>query len=223
MKKIVLIILLLFTINVYAGSCDSNEFKRLKALAEKIEFTYDYDIEKTEYEEGLLYDIDNRITASNLNSELKVLIYEDYYKDIYKEFKYNSTGKSTLSGFNQGEKVVVTIEGYVNNECSGKTILTKTINIPYYNTFYDGDECKENKDFIYCKNEMTDNLVTRSAFNSKLNEYLSDSNIEDKETNNNEKKLDITTLILIISSIAIILALAIIIKAFRNERKRNSI
>ena len=109
-KRILLMMLFSFVlVNVYADSCDNKELARLKKIAEQVEFSYDYDIKRTDSEEGILVDVDNKITAFNLNSEIKVLIYEDYYKDLYKEFKYNDTKKAILNGFTQGENLYVKV------------------------------------------------------------------------------------------------------------------
>ena len=73
MKKIVLLILILFSFNVYADTCDNNELKRLKDLAEKVEFSYDYEIKNEVLEDGSNFPVFNfSITANNLNEDLKV-------------------------------------------------------------------------------------------------------------------------------------------------------
>ena len=216
MKKIVLIILLLFTINVYAGNCDSNEFKRLKALAEKIEFTYDYDIKKDE-NTGYEY-ADFSVTAVNLNKDLKVMIIYDYYKDQYSEFLYNKDLKSTLNGFVSGENVKITFKAYTSNDCSNKTILTKNIKLPYYNYFYEEDFCKDNKSFKYC-NILIDKDINYNDYINAKNTYLSseeENNVERITEKNNSNYIYI-----IVGIISLIVFIITIYFLFKRKEKNS--
>ena len=175
-KYLLPIILLLLTLNVKADEkCQTSEYSRLKELAQKIEFDYDY----------ILVDgvANFSIKAVNLNSDLKVIIIEDYYRDKYKEFKDNSTHIATLNGFKSGERVAVTIKAFVPNWCSGTTLLTKTVKLPYYNYFYDENECKGNEDFKYCK-VLLDSNITQDTFNKEFEIYRTEK-IKD---NTSEKK-----------------------------------
>ena len=150
MLKFILFTLLFLSFNVDA-SCNRDELERLRQLAEKVEFTYQHKIEKVEEFDGVFDEITFDITALNLNSDLKVLIINDYYNDDYLEFKYNSNGYYTLTGFSNSQKVDVTFKAFVANECSGTTVYTKTINLPFYNTYLNTDECKQYPEFKYCK------------------------------------------------------------------------
>ena len=126
-KYLLLIIMALFAINVYADdTCDSNELARVKELAKKVEFDYSYVVNDDAT-------INFSIEAVNLNRDLEVVIVEDYYNQKYREFKDNASHSNKLDGFRSGERVVITINAYVPNRCSGKTVLTKTIKLPYYN------------------------------------------------------------------------------------------
>ena len=167
MKKIwyiLFIIIMLFTFNVKASDdCDSKEFARLKELAKKIDFDYDYKLvnDKAVFS----------VSAYNLNSDLRVLIIEDYYSDKYKEFKDNATHTATLNNFEAGTKVTITIKGFVANWCSGKTILTKTVKLPYYNYYYSEELCKGHEDFKYCK-QLIESNISKEQFDKQYQEYL---------------------------------------------------
>ncbi len=217
MKKlmVILVLSLFFVINVYAETCSNSELSRLKKIAEQVEFSYDYDIKRTNYEEGVLVDIDNSITALNLNPEIRVLIIEDYYKDKYQEFKYNDSKKATLKGFSNGTSVNITIEAYVNNSCSGKKLLTKKINIPYYNQFYDDERCEENRDFEYCKNEMMDTSITSRMFYDKFQKYKYGEKNEILNTDENkdvqEEHSNNLTIILILIAVIILLIISFVV------------
>ena len=173
-KCLFLILLLLLTINVKAeNKCEKGELTRLKEIAKKIELDYDYKLDSNNIASF-------SIKAVNLNKELKVMIIEDYYRGKYKEFKDNSNHTATINGFKAGEKVVVTIKAFVPNWCSGTTLLTKTIKLPYYNYFYDEDKCKGNEDFKYCKLLINSN-ISQKIFNTQYDLY-----IKSKTTNNSE-------------------------------------
>ena len=213
-RKILLCLFILFlSINVYAANekCEKDELSRLKKLASKVEFKYDYELNS-----------DNKavftITATNLDSDLRVLIIEDYYSEKYKEFKNNDIHTNSLSGFSSGEKVEVTIRGYVPNRCSGEKLRVKTIRLPYYNYFYDEEFCRENSDFKYCK-ILLDNDISQNEYDMQMNRYL-----RVKEAKNEElKPRDVTDnswikiLIIVISSIAVVTTIVIVLIKVRRK------
>ena len=212
-KYLVFILLALLTINVQAADkCDSKEFTRLKELAEKVEFDYDYKM------------VDDQarfsITAVNLNSDLKVLIIEDYFLDKYKQFKDNSSHTATIDNFLPGERVVVTIKGFVPNRCSGKTVLTKTIKLPYYNYYYNEEKCKGHEDFKYCKLLISNN-ISQSSFNTQFEAYLKSK--ENKSTEvipkTNTWRL-LITIGIIVGILAVLVGIAMYIV---RRRKKNSL
>ena len=215
MKKIkclLVILLVLLTVNVKADNkCEKEELARLKEIAKKVEFDYDYKLK----DGNAVFSI----KAVNLNSELKVIIIEDYYLDKYKEFKDNSSHTTTLDGFKSGEKVVVTIKGFVPNWCSGTTLLTKTIKLPYYNIFYDEEKCKGNEDFKYCK-LLIDSNISQKTFNAQYEAYL-----KSKEAKNQQEIIPAEfnwKLLIIIGSIVLVLAILVGITMILVRRKRKN-
>ena len=173
LRYLFFIILMLLVINVKAEEkCERKELNRIRELARKVEFDYDYEL------------VDGvakfSVKAVNLNEDLKVLIIEDYYMDKYVEFKDNSTHTATIDNFNSGDKVVITIKGYVANRCSGETLLTKTIKLPYYNYFYNEDNCEGNEDFKYCK-LLVDTNISQKIFDSQYTSYMMNKNAVKEE------------------------------------------
>ncbi len=217
-KYLLFIILILLTINVKAvDSCDSKELVRLKELAKKIEFDYEYKVDGE--------DVEFTINATNLSKELKVLIIRNYYSGDYREFKGEETG--SLGGFMSGEKVVITIKGYVPNDCSGVTVLTKTIKLPYYNWFYDEDRCYGNEGFKYCK-LLIDSNITEEEFEKQLNKYIDNEikKIEEKDAKaeQEEKKESNNRIYIIIGGVLLITALiAVIVVTIIKRRKKNKL
>ena len=215
-KYIVLILLMVLTINVSAkgDECESAEYNRLKELAKKVEFDYDYKL------------IDNKavfsITAVNLTDELKVLIINDYYSGDYRQFKDKGEHKGTLENFTEGEKITVTIKAYVPNWCSGKTITTKLVKLPYYNYYYDEEKCKGNEDFKYCK-QLIDVKITQKDFDNQLAQFI--KNREKNEQKNVEKAPeDNSELIKIIGlSAGGCVVVGVIVALLIKQKKKNSL
>ena len=219
-KYVILIIITLLTINVKgAETCDSKEFARLKELAAKVEFDYDY---------KLVNDVEPLFTikAVNLNKDIKVLIIEDYYSGRYKEFKDNEEHVATIDKFKPGERVVVTIKGNVPNMCAGKTVLTKTIKLPYYNFYYDEEVCKGNEEFKYCK-QLIDNNITEKEFNKQLKQYTDKKYIEEmeeKESNEKEPEQSSTDIVKIVAIVVVaIVIVTIIVMIIMKRRKKNKL
>ncbi|MBQ6816817.1 MAG: hypothetical protein IJO27_00125, partial [Bacilli bacterium] len=146
-KKILFIIICISTFINVDAVCDSQRLNELKNKASKIEFIYDYTKNSNS-------EINFKITAVNLDEEIKTLIIKDYYMDDYREFKYNKNKQSSLSGFKSGERVKVTFKAYTTDECSGKTVYSKTVSLPYYNNYYNSSQCKQYPKFKYCENEL---------------------------------------------------------------------
>ena len=214
LKYVVLVVLLVLSFNVKASDsdCDKKENARLKELANKVEFDYDYKLagDKAVFS----------INAVNLNEELKVLIIKDYYNDDYKEFKDNSTHKDTLDGFESGEKVTITIKGYVPNWCSGKTMLTKTIRLPYYNYFYDEEKCKGNEDFKYCK-QLIDSNITQSEFDKQFELYLKSKEPKEEPVDTKPVDTDNTLYYIIGGGVLVVIVGVVIVSSIIKRRKKN--
>ncbi len=77
---IFLLILMLFTIDVKAGTCQKEELDRLKVLASKVEINYNYELKESSGRKYALYSL----TANNLNDDFKALIIKDWYNLDYK-------------------------------------------------------------------------------------------------------------------------------------------
>lgn len=214
LKYVVLAMLLALSMNVKAADsdCDKEENARLKELAQKVEFDYDYKLA----DDKAIFSIN----AVNLNEELKVLIIKDYLNDDYKEFKDNSTHKATMSGFESGEKVTITIKGYVPNWCSGKTMLTKTIRLPYYNYFYDEEKCKGNEDFKYCK-QLIDSNISQSEFDKQFEAYLKNKEKKEEPIEIKPVETDYTLYYIIGGVVLAIIVIVVIVSSIIKRRKKN--
>lgn len=213
-KCLLLVLLLIVAINVKAASnCDSKELVRLKDLAKKVEFDYTYKLENNK----ALFSIN----AVNLNKELKVLVIENYYEGKYKEFKDSATHTATLNNFEDGSKVSVTIKAFVPNWCSGETLLTKIVKIPYYNYSYDEEKCKGHEDFKYCK-LLIDKKISQEEFDQQLEIYLKNKKTGEKNIDN-EKNDDMTLYLIIAGVVLIIVLTTFVVMSVVKRRKKNSL
>lgn len=213
-RCLLLVLLLFLAINVNASSnCDTKELARLKEIAKKVEFDYSYKLDNGKAVFA--------INAVNLNSEVKVLIIDNYYESKYKEFSDSSTHTATINNFEGGSKVTITMKAFVPNWCSGETLLTKIIKIPYYNDNYDEAKCKGHEDFKYCK-LLVDKKLSKEEFDKQFETYLKNQEktekpIDNKDSNNNQ-------IYFIIGGVVLIIALTVfVVMSVVKRRKKNSL
>lgn len=216
-RKLIFLFIILFFIHLDVFACDANRLSELRAIAEKVDFTYEY--------QKINNDVKFTITAFNLNKEIKPLIIKDYYLDDYQEFKYNTNKQSSLSGFEPGTRVKVTFNAYTTDSCGGSTVYTKTISLPYYNQFYNSSECQQYPNFKYCQSELLTSSISSSQFASELKQFLKqeeDKPITDNNSANekNNNLLDEYKGLILIIFIAIILIILIIMK-IKQVKKSN--
>ena len=212
LKYILLVVLLILSFNVKAAECDTKELNRLKELAKKIEFDYDYKLV-----DGVA---EFSINAVNLNSELKALIIKDYYNNDYREFKGSS--EATLYGFKSGERVIVTIKGFVPNGCSGVTVLTKTVKVPYYNLYYDEEKCKGNEDFKYCKLLLSNN-ITEKEYNRQFEAYLKAKEATVIPEEEKKEEFNMTIIYIIVAAVLFVLLVILLVTNIIRRRRKNKL
>ena len=221
MKKILYVIMMvisLFLINVQADEesdfkCEGEERQRLKNLASKLEYTYSFRKNEDDV-------IDFSITISNLNEDLKIIITDDLARDD-KEFKYNDSKVVTKSGFSSGQRVNIAIKGFVVNWCSGETISTKLLKVPYYNYNYDEEFCKDNSDFKYCK-ELLDTKITQDEYDSAYNKYINKKEKTEEPEKQEESDTGNWNLLIIIGSIVGVLLVIVLVGIIIIRRRRKN-
>lgn len=152
MKKILLFILLLIPVYVNAV-CDNNEIVNLGKFASNI--TYD-----TEY--------------SKSSSKYTVTFY-NVVEDIYLEYnnkKYspNQNNEVTISGLEEGN--IINVVAYPEASECRSSLLTISVKLKYYNTFYNDSRCKKYVDngcsTVYCTNQFLDVKPTQTLFEESL-------------------------------------------------------
>ena len=214
MKKAIFVMLMLFSFNVYADSCSNDELARLREIANNMEVSYNLENDDDSYPRF-------SITVNNLNKEVKALIIEDWYANKYKEFKNDGTNKGVLTSFLPGESIKITMKAYVSNACSGKTVSTKTVKLPYYNVYYNYPECKMYPNLKSCV-KLTDKKITEEAFNKEINDFINANSKE--ETIVTEDNNGTTDWLLIIGiTVGSILIISLIIIVISKKIKKNRI
>ena len=201
-KKILCLILLLFAINVKAvdkDECDKNELKRLKEIASKLVYTYEFDEEKDKFS----------IIVDNITSEIRPLVIYSWDLLEYDEFKPNSSGTAKLTGFKPGSKVKITTKANVNNACSAKDVATKTVTLPYINPFINTEECKKNPEFRYCIDKLTNVNISKKTFQDEYARYIKEKEKGTPTTVINNTKIYIILAIIVAIPVAIVVKNAV--------------
>lgn len=206
MKKIVLILSLIFTFHqtqVFADTCDTETMKKLMKDANNIKISYETE-EKT-VENGayltdggsptivitnillVIYNIsDNIIIVSNndINNSKQTITYSDSNNGTYKLDTYDNYNKLG----------VYTFDIYVKDgTCKNEKLRTVDFKKPITNPYYLMDICKENLDIPLCTQFI--NEFPRYFNNTTIGEYIkqyrktSTMFITSKESNNSDDKL----------------------------------
>ncbi len=156
MKKF-LWLLLLIPFNIKAVNCDYSDIARYQALASNINFNYDY-------VEG--DNITFNIIVTNLSDDLYI-----YDRTTGNTFSSRTVGSSEtiLYGYNPGNDYGFDIIPY-DEACYEEIMLTKYVNIPYYNPYYNDQVCNGYENYKLCSKWIKMDL-SYDDFVNKVNEY----------------------------------------------------
>ena len=171
MKRYLILLLLLFLPITVKASCSDEDLVRLQKIANNVNVSYKFD------------DVTNRfvITFSNLRPELVIT-------DIENNVDYRRSGDLSIDGAKAGNHTYY-IYAYDKN-CYDNEIGTKSINIPYYNEYYDDEECKDIKSYKYCSKWLP-NEISYKTWYSNVTKYKKsiEKEIEEKEKTKNSKTI----------------------------------
>lgn len=216
-KCLLFLFLLLLTMNVNAKNdnlCEQTELKRVREIAKKVEFDYEYEL------------VNGKavftINAINLNKELKVQIIDNEYSDDNREFKNAGNNRGSLKNFKEGERVVITITAFVPNWCSGEKVYTKVVKLPYYNYYYDEEKCKGYEEYKYCK-QLIDTSITQEKFEKGLESYIENKNKKNKEIQEDDNNKVNYIIIGAVSFVVAIGAAVLIIHNVKRIKEKNTL
>lgn len=192
--------------------------------------------------------IDSRCTNSfktSLRSDANDVVYRlskniEDDKVTYKAIFYNvtknmyladSNGKkyssNIIDGLIPGSTIQVVIYASNNNYCEGYKILTKIINVPYYNKYSKNEMCNGYENYYLCKENSNVNM-NEKEFKKRMNEYIESlKNSEKEEIKPQEKEenyIDVLGYIyehrlLIIGGLTIILI--VLLRTIMKRRTKN--
>ena len=152
MKKtfFTIVVFLSFIINVNA-LCNEEEKIRLSKIANNIASNYEYD-ENTKTFSITFTNVTKEIVITNLTTK------KMYNEDI--EFTINNLKSGTYK-FNITSSDI---------NCTGETLITKYINLPYYNKYYESNECRGIEEHSYCQ-KWVKAEIKEETFKKKVEEY----------------------------------------------------
>jgi hypothetical protein len=208
---------LIFTCDVYAESCDSDDIKRLRVLASNIEITYEYNDNIYDSDGLMIYDTYN-VFINNLTDELYVVetntsIVFKYNGDVSKAYLVPS-GKKTFKVY--------------SNSCD--TVLkTLYVTLPRFNYYSTDSNCEGREDLEVCGKFYDSSNLDYSEFLSIIvedenssNNNSNDDNIKDdgKDRDSNNKYIDFIKDNYIYCGIGIIVFILIIVLLILRHKKR---
>ncbi|MBQ7136618.1 MAG: hypothetical protein IJO43_01415 [Bacilli bacterium] len=204
--------------DVHASSCTNKELNTLKQLANNIKFSYElYD---DTYNEQHTYYFN--ILVTNFSKEF-------YFVDMDgRDFRYMSNlevgGSRNLRMVEEGK--MYTLEVYTSNEtsCPNTKIVTKKIELPYYNDYSQREECEGIEEFSLCQKYYGGYIESEEYFLEQIEKY---KNGDIEEIVEKQNIIDLilqfllNNLIIIIPSIAVLVfaIVFIVIKVRKNKKK----
>lgn len=160
MKYILILIMSLFSMNVYADKCDSKTKSDLLKEANLIKVDYD-EIEKTEevddgYNQYTAVDRSLDISLYNLTNNFSLEISNDINDEvIYAENNEFKDGKYTFNDDDAYTLAKYKIKVYSNTSCDRYLIKTINYTKPMYNPNFNYAICDDNSGVPYCQKYIT--------------------------------------------------------------------
>lgn len=216
-KYFVLLITFIFFITILdvkaVDECSTSEMKRLKEIANNVQFKTNYEMDIYEDSEvssvSLIYSID----IFNFSEDLKIF-YNTEYADERIELKSNQNKITDLS---EGDKITFYIYSYTNNLCTDEILKKVSVELPVYNRYYyyNKEKCDLHSEFKYCKEFMDTGDKQHFEIDLEFDKYLKEDIIDDIIDSNNL----VWYIVIPVVSIAIIVIVFLIIKKIMIKRE----
>lgn len=174
MKKYLLVIFLLFLPTIVKAGCSDDDLIRLQRLTNNISVMYSYDKYKDNF----------TVTFTNVSSELVIT-------DIDSNKDYKKSGELNIYDVKPGSHSYY-IYVYDKN-CYDNELGTKTINIPYYNKYYQNEECEGISNYKYCSRWLPNDISYKDWYSNviKYKESIKKEQKSKEKENKNKTILDI--------------------------------
>lgn len=192
MKYILILIMSLFSMNVYADKCDSQTKSDLLKEANLIKVDYDEN-EKTEeiddgYNKYTAVDRTLDISLYNLTNNFSLEISNDNNDSIiYAENNEFKEGKYTFS-VDAYNIIKYKVKIYSNVSCDRYLIKTINYTKPMYNSNYNYAVCKDNSNVPYCQKYITNKKYVFDAgkgLSEAIDNYKNNGEIIPDDENKN--------------------------------------
>lgn len=161
-RKILLLIAFILPLKIKA-ECTNQELSRYKNLSSNINTYYEYDETNNNF----------NITIYNLSNEIKIINKND---DNTYQTNTSGIGELNIGNLNPGTNITLAVYP-INGECNDYRIRTIYINLPYYNTYYKDEICKNNNNTLCSKWANTSNY-TYEQFVEKVKNTAQEETIE---------------------------------------------
>ncbi len=180
------------------ATCDYQRMAELSKIASNVQFSYTY---KVENNMPIFY-----LSVSNITSDIYVT---DNYGNIYRQ---NINDIQIFLGSN------MTFNIYSHDyNCQGDKLLTKYLNLPFYNKYSSYPECANYRNYSACQMWTNDAPVTDGEFYEKINSYKKTNS--DKIIDNNDDTGFIQKYsIFIITGVICVIGISIMILVWRKRK-----
>lgn len=180
---VIAILLFIFTSNVKADSCDSDDIKRLRVLASNVEITYEYNDDIYDSDGFMIYDT-YKVFINNLTDELYV--YESKTKTNFVDYAIND-GMITIDRMYSGKK---TFKIY-SKDCN-KALKTFYVTLPIFNYYSTDPNCEGKEDLNVCQKFYDTSNIEYDEFLNIIVEYENGDNVDEDKTGDkdNDKYID---------------------------------
>jgi len=123
---------------------------------------------------SLKEEANNLVYRFGRNEENGIVTFTLYFYNLSNNLRLSDSEgnifNDEITGLKPGTKATINISTSNNNACFGYKILTKIINVPYYNPYFGSEMCTGYEDYYLCKENINVSL-TKDEFIDKLNEY----------------------------------------------------
>lgn len=178
-KIIYLIIMMLFVFqlkDVSALVCTSSNYNNLMKQARNVKISYELVHGKGEWP---YY----KLTVLNMTKDIMFKFNNEKY--IYGYEKENPSMIHLYGTFETGTTVTIDLQVSDENACFGNSLKSISVKLPYFNHFYDYDECLKYPEFRMCARTFNSDDISDEEFLAAVAEY--EKTIKPEEEPNEEK------------------------------------
>ena len=205
LKKFIFILLLAFSFaNMIKAECDDKTISNLKLQASNIEINYEHidDLYSEDFDLKIVNLFD--VHVMGLTSDMYILVEHDSIVDTY-EYSNVVDGVLKIEKVDGGQSLNIVV---YSTECNEK-LKTFNITIPYYNSYYDSEQCAKYPNANVC-NEFYEYEMTYEKFNKGISDYINKLNDNNEKNNQNNNLFSNIINFIIENFLYIIISLVII-------------